>query len=391
MPLAKRPAPESSPTVDIRSVKDLFESSAEPLSWIIKDLIREGDQVILAGPPKSGKSFLAFQLAMAVATGCNHRGQNTFLSSRFEITKADNPRNVLYFSLEMGPGVMKARLTPWGTLGGGTPPSKIDNLKYVFGINGRSTLQLDDRGSEAYRSLGTLIAKESPVLIIFDTFVRIHSLDENDNVRMAALMENLLNLCEVDDNNTRGGKRRIAHVIVHHLRKLGPDWRANRSIIEAVRGAGSIIGAADLILGMNTADRTKELRKLEFCCRHLSTIDDLTLEPAGERTGPVVFQAIETPPDTPPPPRAPGKQEARRLRLYEAIRKALTEEKVAESVPLQFLLDKVAPHLDKSDKVPGAAMFVTACRDVKVEGWILKASSQKGLRDNLWERDSPKP
>jgi len=59
-----------------------------PLKKIIDDVLTEG-YAILAGPPKSGKSFLALNMALAVA-------QNGIFASKFKANKAD----VYYFALE---------------------------------------------------------------------------------------------------------------------------------------------------------------------------------------------------------------------------------------------------------------------------------------------------
>ena len=47
--------------------QDLMEQIFEPPQWIIEDLIPEG-LTILSGAPKIGKSWLALQIANAVAT-----------------------------------------------------------------------------------------------------------------------------------------------------------------------------------------------------------------------------------------------------------------------------------------------------------------------------------
>ena len=93
--------------IDIRSVKDLLgKGKGEGPRWWIENLISEGDQVVLAGPPKSGKSFLALQLAMAVVRGHGHDGQPWFLLPDFKLPPISSQRKVLFFSLEMD------RITP---------------------------------------------------------------------------------------------------------------------------------------------------------------------------------------------------------------------------------------------------------------------------------------
>lgn len=45
-----------------------------PIGWLVKGLIQEGDPVNLFGPSGSGKSFVAFDIAMAIAQGKPWRG-----------------------------------------------------------------------------------------------------------------------------------------------------------------------------------------------------------------------------------------------------------------------------------------------------------------------------
>jgi hypothetical protein len=383
--------------IDIRSVHQLLSPSdeTEP-AWLIENLIREGDQVVLAGAPKSGKSFFAFQLAMAVAQGRNHLGEGWFLLPEFGLPRQVK-RKVIFFSLEMGPSVVRSRLRPWKRLSNETdvPFEAMEDLKFVFSIGGRSTLDLGDSRGDVYKSVQQLVSDEKPHLVVFDTFVRVHGFDENDNVRMASLMQNLLDLCEIPDEARPGQTRRIAHLIIHHLRKPGKEHHWNGSVIDAVRGAGSIIGAADLILGM-AVDRSNR-RKLEFCCRHLPQMDDIDLD------------SHEVPPRDDPD---------RKLRhdsmvlFSQAPKKPEPERPVGRKLraPTQRAVDEVKNILETNFKEaePGAKVTVqealgmlpddvdvnggTLCehgKAVHAKGWIYRG--KKGSKSQTkcwWERES---
>jgi RecA-family ATPase len=94
-------------------------------SWIVKDLIQEGDQVVLSGPPKSGKTILALQLALAVA-----KGDHPFLDPKNYRTT--EPGIVLFISLEMKPAAIADRLRLQ------TDPALLKavgtNLRFLFGL-----------------------------------------------------------------------------------------------------------------------------------------------------------------------------------------------------------------------------------------------------------------
>jgi hypothetical protein len=294
--------------IDIRSVKQLLQETDEHNgAWVVRNLIHEGDQVVLAGEAKSGKTFFAIQLAMAVAEGQNDAGQHWFLKETFELAPKNGdmswlprPRKVLFFSLEMGPGVIRDRLRSWVPDGDGGERCNgirnMDALKFVFSIDGQSTLRLQER-DKAFQGIQKCIEAEDPKpsLVIFDTFVRVHGVDENDNVKMASVMQNLADLCTVSDDRNPGSKRKIAHIIIHHLRKPNYKKGGPTSVIDAVRGASSILGAADLVLGLDPLKGNKI--KLEFMSRHLAEIEDLELEKRSKGKNSVLFDLAPTKPE----------------------------------------------------------------------------------------------
>ncbi len=64
-------------------------SEQKPI-WLLDELIEQGDQWIINGAPKSGKSLLATQLALAIASG-----------GQFLNWKNKNPARVLYMDFEL--------------------------------------------------------------------------------------------------------------------------------------------------------------------------------------------------------------------------------------------------------------------------------------------------
>ena len=50
-------------------VSELQDKTLPPMKWLIDDLLPVGGVVMLSAKPKMGKSFLAIQLALSVASG----------------------------------------------------------------------------------------------------------------------------------------------------------------------------------------------------------------------------------------------------------------------------------------------------------------------------------
>jgi putative DNA primase/helicase len=85
---AKAPVKTSAPPPIIRvNAADLLQQEIEPTRWVVPDLLPEG-LAVLAGRPKKGKSWLAMDLALCVATGARFLG-------RFDCPET----NVLYLAL----------------------------------------------------------------------------------------------------------------------------------------------------------------------------------------------------------------------------------------------------------------------------------------------------
>lgn len=78
---------------------ELSKMEIEPVKWFIPDFL-PGGLTILAGPPKIGKSFFCWNIALAVALG------GTALSS----IEIEEQRNVTYLSLEDPQALLKDRL-----------------------------------------------------------------------------------------------------------------------------------------------------------------------------------------------------------------------------------------------------------------------------------------
>ncbi len=78
------------------SANDIMKSNFDPIKFYIETMLPEGAGW-LAGDPKTGKSFFAMQMAVAIANG------EPFLGYKTE------QANVIYYSLEMVPQLIKER------------------------------------------------------------------------------------------------------------------------------------------------------------------------------------------------------------------------------------------------------------------------------------------
>jgi len=291
-------AEPSLPFYEALSLHELVRGNYPEPDWIVEGLIHDGDQVVLAGPPKIGKSILVTQLAVAVAKGAG----STFLDERFKIPKK---RRVLVLSFEMYEEVVARRLKNSFLPRDGEPPiegieTKGLDLKFIFGVNSQSSFDILDferqKESKAKKSgaailtkdgfaLRDIIRKEKPDLVIFDTLIRIHALDENNNVAMSHLLKYLRDICSCERSKgkrvskkakKRGvSDRRIAHILVHHTRK-DSGYGASGKDARAVRGAGAIHAEADLVLTLSEYSDRKTV-VVSFSARRIAEPEDMYL------------------------------------------------------------------------------------------------------------------
>lgn len=210
-------------TLAASSMVDLLARDFPPLTWLVDDLVARGYLVMLGGRPKSGKSWLGLQLAMAVDQGVDFLDRPT------------RTGKTLYIALEDGERRMQQRvnLLKW-------QPRAADvatTIARFVGDNGEpgpGLLQLREAASVGNYDL-----------IVVDTLIATLSgrANENDNAQMGELLNDLARIAHDTDT---------AIVVIHHTGKQGAD-----DIFGTLRGASAIRGAYDLglILERKQAER----------------------------------------------------------------------------------------------------------------------------------------
>jgi len=327
-----------SPDYEKATLSDLLKAKRPKNEWIVKNLIHAGDQVVLAGPPKIGKSILGTQLALAVAKG----KQTSFLLDEF--VTPSNPRRVLVFSLEMNAPMVAERMSqifPRGAAKQKTNPADIP-ATFVFSAEGAASFDIINfyssfesvvkkaahpRLSEDGALLKEIIRLENPDLVIFDTLIRVHAVDENNNVAMSHLLRMLRRVCSTDERRpvnegesmtVKRKRRHIAHVVIHHTRKesaVAHGW-GNRDA-NAVRGAGAIHAEADLVLTMSEMNH-KGLVMISMSARRIPVPGEVYVERKK-----LHFQGV---------PRPLGLRQTKAGKLADALWKALAERRRSDSM-----------------------------------------------------------
>lgn len=210
------------------SVGDLVAAHPELRRPVIHGLLREGETMNVIAPPKTGKSWLVLDLAIAVATGRPWLG-------RFETNRGD----VLLIDNELHPETTANRI-PKVANARRVPFDDIAKTIYVANLRGR----LHD-----LVSLGPYFDSLEPGrfrVIVLDAWYRFMpaDTDENDNGTMASLYNRL------DHHASRLG---CCFVLIHHATK---GSQAAKSITDVGAGAGAQSRATDthLVLRQHEED-----------------------------------------------------------------------------------------------------------------------------------------
>jgi hypothetical protein len=191
----------------------------DPLHWVVPGLLPEGLS-LLVGAPKTGKSWLALAIALAVASGGHAFG-------RIAVGEA---RPVLLLALEDSDRRMQDRIR---TLLPRQPiPDKLDYLTRLQPGTAVATI-------EAW--LSALPARCGAPLVLVDTIGKITpnaASGETTYQRDYRIANRLQQVCDL--------KRGTSLTGLHHDRKAGSD-----DFVDKVSGTNGLAGAADTIIVLN--------------------------------------------------------------------------------------------------------------------------------------------
>ena len=177
--------------------------------WLIENLWSADGCGILGGEPKVGKSFLALDLAVSVASGSP-------CLRHFPTPRAGR---VLLFAAEDAPHVVRGRLQGIAHAAG------VEFQSLDIHVITVPMLRLDRK--EHQQALQATVAFLRPHLTLLDPLVRLHAIDENVAAEIAPLLAYLRSLQR--DFHT-------AVALVHHARKGAAHERGG----QALRGSSEL-------------------------------------------------------------------------------------------------------------------------------------------------------
>lgn len=223
------------------SMTDYVTLPRPNIDWLIPDLLPKPGLIFLTGEPKSGKSYLALQLALCLTRAVPFLGYKTQSSYNpninFDLLKEiDNNTfvsnhhgsSILYLQLDTSELVWRDRLLH---LQKHIPLSSHVLMPHPDLIPGR--VNVLERSSREW--LRSVITDADPALIILDILRQVHNADEDSSTEMKAVFDEL-------DILFKG--RTI--LLIHHSPKLNDSFGPVK-VVNALRGSSYMSGHADAI------------------------------------------------------------------------------------------------------------------------------------------------
>tara|TARA_B100000959_G_C14975253_1_gene621298 strand:+ start:620 stop:1528 length:909 start_codon:yes stop_codon:yes gene_type:complete len=218
-------------SLKIKAASHFFAVPPPPIKWLVRGMVESKNVVMMAGAPKTAKSWLALEMALSVCTGTN-------MCDDPLLQGATHRSSVLCFMLEDSEHSVYSRVKALAASKGIRDVGALD-MYFRFGGG------IDIADTSKAHQLAADIAENIPDLglITFDPFRNLHSSDENDSAQVMKVMENLRHIRDVTGASV---------LVVHHTRKPTSSDKANPGY--SVRGSGAIYGAVDGLITMMNVD-----------------------------------------------------------------------------------------------------------------------------------------
>lgn len=207
---------------------ELSKMKIEPVKWFIPDFLPSG-LTILAGPPKIGKSFFCWNMALAIATG-GVAFSNIIIPDKY---------NVSYLSLEDPPALLKDRLSMMSDEAEIMP----SNLHIINDMQGK---KLDAVG---LKILDQHLDETASELLIVDTWMHV---SPNVDVKGTAYDIDYNALIPIQKFAHR---RNMAVVLVTHTRKAADI----DNVFNQIQGSVGMQAACDTLMMLSHDSGSKTL------------------------------------------------------------------------------------------------------------------------------------
>lgn len=231
----------------LESVAQLLTEPEPPLEWLIENIWVDKSRGFIAGNPGVGKTWLALDMLISVASGQLCFGKypvkrGAVLLVEEEASRLNLARRV--HSLARARGIKDADMTTF------------------FHLT-RQTVKMPRDVAE----LGMFVLENDIRLVVFDSLRRFHNVNENSSSEMQDVLDSFGNLCTVTSASV---------VLIHHLSK-GNRETDNRPVFERMRGSSDMWAWRDCVIGVEGEDES-DLCKCTFQFRDAESTEPISVK-----------------------------------------------------------------------------------------------------------------
>ena len=252
-------------------MEEFMERTTPEIDWMVEGVIQKGANGFIVADPKAGKSWLAVDMALALALGQPWMG--------FTIPR---PFNVALITREDNPSLTKWRMRRL-LEGRNATVETIGDRLYINSKDQSPVFKLDvpEQLTEMMSALKIL----KPDLVILDVLNILHGSDENDNTAMRKVL---------DSANLISTEVQCGLCVLHHFNKDSKNTR----LTQRIRGAGAMAGWVEYVVGIHrTSDDTEDPgRWAEFELKAASAPSKVYFTIRSEEVGTRTIIEVEPPP-----------------------------------------------------------------------------------------------
>lgn len=248
---------------------DAFLTKEMPVMPFIigRGILPVAGKMILAGSPKTGKSYLALNIVLDLVRG--RRIFDATYKNGTPVLPVGKPWRVLYLEMELGElGLLERFKGKEGRAGlmTGINPEGLE----LFVQPRDTAMRLDTDVGRDY--INQLLAAVKPNVVVADPLAKFNLSKENDAQEMGAIMRAIDHY--VEDYNS-------AWVIVHHIGKQDPDPSKQKRGGDRLRGSSAIFADVDTLMEvtrLSSEHALEPILKLQFELRRGEPIEDLFIQ-----------------------------------------------------------------------------------------------------------------
>ena len=241
--------PEEVYAWDMSPVEDFGPVIHAPLNWVVPSIIPESGCGLLVAPPKIGKTRVAIELALGLATGTAPLGINV-----------QKPSGVGFFSLEDGEYLFSSRMDSSLNLDEGRERYHWDGYitdDLVWHPQESMAMfthfaPVDLSSDEDKQRLLLTIQKYELKLVVIDTLsMAIGKADVSSNTDMYGVLKDIKTIAKAT---------KCAVMFIHHTRKR--VFEQGESIQEKILGSTALHGWSDFIMSLAPPEEDDDMLRL---------------------------------------------------------------------------------------------------------------------------------